>query len=164
MYMPFHNIWYRHFYKISILIGILLYAAQLFLVGSNKTNAMIAGHVNVLMGLFLIVALVMNLSGSKPILFAIGLLYLAVSHLLYITYQKRDRIASGHISEGFYIFSTVSMILISLELFVLHSDAIFESSYTASLATVASMVFISILLGSSNWIVDVILYKYITDG
>ncbi len=157
-------LWYSNLYKISILIGILLYVAQLFMTGSNKTNALIAGHVNVSLGLFLFVILLANQGASNYLIAAIALLGSLIAQLLYMTSVKHERISNGHVSSGFYTFNVISLILVLLELFILYMDQQLEERFNVSLKTLSIMTFISLLIGASNWIVYTILYSYITDG
>ncbi len=157
-------IWYSNLYKISILIGILLYVAQLFMTGSNKTNALIAGHVNVSLGLFLFVILLANQGTSSFLVASIALLGSLIAQLLYMTSVKHERISNGHISSGFYTFNVISIILVLLELFLLYMDEQLEERFNVSLKTLSMMTFISLLIGASNWIVYTILYSYVTDG
>jgi hypothetical protein len=158
------NIWYSNLYKISIFIGILLYVTQLFLSGSNKTNALIAGHVNISLGLFLLIVLLMNQVTNKYLIASITVLFSLIAQLLYMTIAKKDRISSGHVSSGFGAFNTISLILVLLELFIMYMDPKFETLFDVSLKTLSMMTFMSLLIVTSNWIVYTVLYSYITDG
>lgn len=158
------NIWYSNLYKISIFIGILLYVTQLFLTGSNKTNALIAGHINISLGLFLLIVLLLNQGSSKYLIAAITVLGSLIAQLLYMTAAKKERISNGHVSSGFGAFNTISLILVLLELFVMYMDEKFESLFDVSLKTLSMMAFMSLLIATSNWIVYTVLYSYITDG
>jgi hypothetical protein len=132
--------------------------------GSNKTNALIAGHVNVSLGLFLFVILLANQGASNYLIAAIALLGSLIAQLLYMTSVKHERISNGHVSSGFYTFNVISLILVLLELFILYMDQQLEERFNVSLKTLSIMTFISLLIGASNWIVYTILYSYITDG
>lgn len=157
-------IWYSNLYKISIFIGILLYITQLFVTRSNKTNALIAGHVNVSLGLFLLIILLANQGASNYLIASIVLLGSLIAQLLWMTMVKRERISQEHVSSGFYTFNTISIILVLLELFVMYMDQQLEERFNVSLKTISMMTFISLLIGTSNWILYTILYSYITDG
>jgi hypothetical protein len=157
-------IWYSNLYKISIFIGILLYVIQLFMSGSNKTNALVAGHINVSLGLFLLIILLMNQGASNYLISSIVLLGSLIAQLLYMTMIKYERISNDQVSSGFYTFNTISVILVLLELFVMYMDPQLETMFNVSLKTISMMTFISLLIGTSNWIVYTILYSYITDG
>jgi hypothetical protein len=157
-------IWYSNLYKISIFIGILLYVAQLFMTGSNKTNALIAGHANVSLGLFLLIILLANQGASNYLIASIGLLGSLIAQLIWMTSVKYERISNGHVSSGFHTFNVISITLILLELFVMYMDQQLEERFNVSLKTLSMMTFISLLIGTSNWILYTILYSYITDG
>ncbi len=157
-------IWYSTLYKISILIGILLYIIQLFLTGSNKTNALIAGHANVSLGLFLLIILIMSRGSMNALVACIAVLGSLVGQLLWMTSAKHERVSNGHVSSGFYTFNIISITLILLELFVMYMDAQLEETFNVSLKTLSMMIFMSLLISASNWIVYTILYSYVTDG
>lgn len=157
-------IWYSNLYKISIMIGILLYITQLFLSGTNKTNALIAGHANISLGLFLLIVLIMNRGSANSLIAMIVLLGSLIGQLLWMTSAKYERISNGHVSTGFYTFNVISITLILLELFVMYMDTELETAFAVSLKTISMMTFMSLLIGASNWIVYTILYSYITDG
>ena len=157
-------IWYSNLYKISILIGILLYVIQLFMTGPNKTYALIAGHANISLGLFLFMVLLANQGTSGVLIASIVLLGSLIAQLLYMTSVKHERISNGHVSSGFYTFNVISMILVLLELFILYMDKQLEERFNVSLNTISMMTFLSLLIGASNWIVYTILFSYVTDG
>ena len=157
-------IWYSNLYKISILIGILLYVIQLFMTGSNKTNALVAGHVNISLGLFLFVVLLANQGASNYLIASIALLGSLIAQLLYMTSAKHERISNEHVSSGFYTFNVISITLVLLELFILYMDQQLEERFNVSIKTLSMLTFISLLIGASNWIVYTILYSYVTDG
>lgn len=157
-------IWYSNLYKISIFIGILLYVIQLFMTGTNKTNALIAAHMNISLGLFLFVVLLANQGASNYLIASIALLGTLIAQLIWMTSVKYERISNGHVSSGFYTFNVISITLVLLELFILYMDQQLEERFNVSLKTLSMMTFISLLIGASNWIVYTILYSYITDG
>lgn len=132
------------------MIGILLYVTQMFMTGTNKTNALVAGHANISIGLFLFVVLLVNQGRSNYLIASAVLLGALVAQLLYMTIVKYDRVSNEQVSSGFYTFNTISLILISLELFLKLEGNI--------------SMFISLLIGASNWIVYTILFSYVTDG
>jgi hypothetical protein len=175
------NTWYSFVYKALIYVSVILFLISFGTSGNTTIGALISGYsaltLSILMILIMLLNNVMTTTQGKAtieiittILMAAGpfLLMLAVIGLilyLIITYSKI--IGDGHVSNGYYTFSNISIILFLLQIYLLYSNMDTEKfKLTGKLSSITSSLIY--LLGVISSMCALILYtilKYFTtDG
>ena len=175
------NNWYIWIYKTVILVSVILFIISFFTSGNTTINALISSYsfliFSILMILIMLLNNVMTITQGKPtfeiittILMSLGpfLLMLAVIGLiLYLIITYRKIIGEGHVSNGYYTFSNISIILFLLQIYLLYSNMNTEKfKTTGKLSSITSSLIY--LLGVISSMCALILYtilKYFTtDG
>jgi hypothetical protein len=175
------NSWYSLVYKALIYVSVILFLISFGTTGNTTIGALISGYsaltLSILMILIMLLNNVMTTTQGKAtleiittILMASGpfLLMLAVIGLilyLIITYSKI--IGEGHVANGYYTFSNISIILFLLQIYLLYSNMDTEKfKITGKLSSITSSLIY--LLGVISSMCALILYtilKYFTtDG
>jgi hypothetical protein len=172
---------YSLVYKALIYVSVILFLISFGTSGNTTISALISGYSALALGILMILIMLLNnvmntIQGKATfeiittILMASGpfLLMLAVIGLilyLIITYSKI--IGDGHVSNGYYTFSNISILLFLLQIYLLYSNMDTEKfKITGKLSSITSSLIY--LLGVISSMCALILYtilKYFTtDG
>jgi len=172
---------YSLVYKALIYVSVILFLISFGTSGNTTISALISGYSALALGILMILIMLLNnvmntIQGKATfeiittILMASGpfLLMLAVIGLilyLIITYSKI--IGDGHVSNGYYTFSNISIVLFLLQIYLLYSNMDTEKfKITGKLSSITSSLIY--LLGVISSMCALILYtilKYFTtDG
>ena len=172
---------YSLVYKALIYVSVILFLISFGTSGNTTISALISGYSALALGILMILIMLLNnvmntIQGKATfeiittILMASGpfLLMLAVIGLilyLIITYSKI--IGDGHVSNGYYTFSNISILLFLLQIYLLYSNMDTEKfKITGKLSGITSSIIY--LLGVISSMCALILYtilKYFTtDG
>jgi hypothetical protein len=175
------NTWYSLVYKALIYVSVILFLISFGTSGNTTIGALISGYsaltLSILMILIMLLNNVMTTTQGKPtleiittILMAAGpfLLMLAVIGLiLYLIITYSEIISDGHVSNGYYTFNNISILLFLLQIYLLYSNMDTEKfKITGKLSSITSSLIY--LLGVISSMCALILYtilKYFTtDG
>jgi hypothetical protein len=175
------NTWYSLVYKALIYVCVILFLISFGTSGNTTIGALISGYsaltLSILMILIMLLNNVMTTTQGKPtleiittILMAAGpfLLMLAVIGLiLYLIITYSEIISNGHVSNGYYTFNNISILLFLLQIYLLYSNMDTEKfKITGKLSSITSSLIY--LLGVISSMCALILYtilKYFTtDG
>jgi hypothetical protein len=173
--------WYSWFYKAIILASVILFLISFFTSGNTTINALIAGYSFLIFSILMIIVMLLNnvmtttqgkatLEIITTILMASGpfLLMLAtIGLILYLIITYKKIISEGYVSNGYYTFSNISIILFLLQIYLLYSNMDSEKfKTTGKLSSITSSLIY--LLGVISSMCALILYtilKYFTtDG
>ena len=163
------EVWYSSIYKallISSAITFGIYASSPSPLTSM--NALIAAYVILIIGVSMLMVFIFNRSANAASATVPFLLMLAstgfITRLL-ITYK--DDILNNRVSDGFYNFSNISVILILIQTYFIYSEigsSEFKEIHTFSKITSGVVTMLGILTGICAYILYVVLTYYRTDG
>jgi len=172
---------YSLVYKALIYVSVILFLISFGTSGNTTISALISGYSALALGILMILIMLLNnvmntIQGKATfeiittILMASGpfLLMLAVIGLiLYLIIKYSEIIGDGHVSNGYYTFSNISIILFLLQIYLLYSNMDTEKfKITGKLSSITSSLIY--LLGVISSMCALILYtilKYFTtDG
>ena len=173
--------WYSGIYKGLLLSSVIAFIIGFFSSGNVSVDAYITGYSVLILGILMlllilfngIIKLSQNISNfelMKTILMTTGpfLLMLGVLGLvLYLLITSRSSIVENHVSQEYYSFSNITIILILLQLYIVYTnitDTKFEQTHKLSSITAAIMYLLGVLSSISSIIVFIILKAFTTDG
>ncbi len=175
------NSWYSSVYKALIYVSIILFFISFGTSGNTTIGALISGYsaltLSILMILIMLLNNVMNITQGKSafemittILMAAGpfLLMLAViAFILYLIITYRKIIGEGHVSNGYYTFSNISIILFLLQIYLLYGNMDterFKQTYKLSSITSSLLYLLGVITSMCALILYTILKYFTTDG
>ena len=175
------NNWYSLVYKSLMYVSAILFLISFGTTGNTTIGALISGYsaltLCILMILIMLLNNVMTTTQGKAtteiittILMAAGpfLLMLAVIGLiLYLIITYSEIIGDCHVSDGYYTFSNISIVLFLLQIYLLYSNMDTEKfKITGKLSSITSSLIY--LLGVISSMCALILYTilkfFTTDG
>jgi hypothetical protein len=173
--------WYSSIYKGFIIAGIIAFIIGFFSKGEVSIDSYIAGYSVLILGIMMILIIIFNnvlkiISGQssvqilKAILFTSGpfLLILGViSFILYLMITYRSNIVNNNVSNGYYSFSNISVILLLIQLYIVYTNIStqkFEETSKFSNLTLSFVYLLGVLSAISSIILYTILKYYTTDG
>ena len=163
------ELWYSSIYKsllISSAISFVIYASS----PSDVTslNALIAAYVILIMGVSMLMVYIFNQAQNAVSSVAPFLIMLTSTGFicrLLITYK--DAILNHQVSDGFYNFSKIAVILILIQSYFIYSEtnsAEFKLKASFSKITSGVVTMLGILTGICAYILYTVLFYYRTDG
>ena len=175
------NNWYSLVYKALIYVSVILFLVSFGTSGNTTIGALISGYsaltLSILMILIMLLNNVMNTIQGKPtleiittILMAAGpfLLMLAViAFILYLIITYSKIISEGRVSNGYYTFSNISIILFLLQIYLLYSNMDtekFKQTYKLSAITNSLIYLLGVISTICALILYTILKYFTTDG
>lgn len=175
------NSWYSGVYKAFILSSVISFLISFFTSGINSYGSTLTGYSTLILGVIMILISLFNnilrvtqgnnsfssfylmISSTGPFLIMLGVL----SFLLYLTINYKDLIVDNHVSQSYYTFRTVSIVLFLLQTFMIFSNINSQKFIaTAKLRPDISslLYFLGVLSIFSTWIIYITLKYYTTDG
>ena len=174
--------WYASIYKGFIIAGLVAFLIGFFTQGQTSLGAYISGYSVLTLGIMMILLILFNgvLSRSQndsssfsllyTILLTAGpfLLMLAViSFILYLMITYKNNIINNRVSQSYYSFANISVILLFIQLYILYTNITtnkFETTGQMSKVTSSLIYLLSVLGGICSIILFTILKYYTTDG
>jgi hypothetical protein len=175
------NSWYSGVYKAFILSSVISFFISFFTTGLNSYGSTLTGYSTLLLGVIMILVSLFNnilrvtqgngsfssfylmISSTGPFLIMLGVL----GFLLYLTINYKNLIVENHVSQSYYTFRSVTIILFLLQTFMVFSSINSQKFMaTAKLPPVTSslLYLLGVLSIFSTWIIYITLKYYTTDG
>lgn len=175
------NIWYSGIYKAFILAALVAFIIGIFTKGDLSLGAYISGYSVLILGIMMILLILFNnvlrttenqsilhiiysiIMSSGPFILMLGI----IGFLLYMMIFYKNKIINEQVSNSYYSFSNVTIILILLQLYIIYSNIStdkFISSGKLSKVTSSIIYLINVLTIISSIILFTILKYYTTDG
>ena len=174
--------WYSGMYKGLILAGIIAFIIGTFSSGSVSMDAYIAGYSALILGIMLILMILIYgvskkstqgqttlqmlfaiLSTTGPFILLLGV----IAFILYLLIKYRTPIIEDHVSYGYYTFSTINVILILIQLYIVYkniSTPLFEETGRISSVQTNMIYLIGLFTAISTVNLYIILKYFRTDG
>jgi len=173
--------WYSGLYKGLILASAITFILSVFTSGETSYGSLVAGYSTLTLAILMVIIIAMMgslklvegkgmLETITTILSSTGqflLLLSVIGFVLYLIIYYKDIIQSGHVSNTYYSFSTLTTVLILLQSYLIYtnldSDKFISTNKLPKITTN-----ILYLLGVITWISSITIYitlKYFTtDG
>jgi hypothetical protein len=175
------NDFYSLVYKALIFVSIILFIISFGTSGNTTIGALITGYSCLIVSILMILVMLTNnivviTKGKetteivKSVLFTGGpfLLMLAIiSLLLYLIIKYKNLISDGHVSDTYYTFSNISIILFILQLYLIYTNMDSqEFKQTQKLSKIISSLIylLGVFTSISSLIVFATLTHFTTDG
>lgn len=171
---------YASVYKGFIISSVISFLIYFFASGNTSFGALIAGYSVLSLGIMLILILLINsiskiseqstiqmISSSFLVSFPFLLLLAILGLMLYLIISNKTRIIEGRVSDIFYSFNNIIVILILSQVYLIYKNIdteIFEKTNRISKIAASMSNLISVLAGICSLIVFVVLTYYKTDG
>ena len=172
---------YTLVYKALIYVSVVLFLISFGTSGNTTIGALISGYSALTLGILMILILLLNnitnLTQGKPtfeiiktISIASGpfLLMLAViGFILYLIIKYSKIIADGHVSNSYYTFSNIAIILFLLQIYLLYGNMDtekFKQTYKLSSITSSLIYLLGVISTMCALILYTILKYFTTDG
>jgi hypothetical protein len=175
------NDWYSSVYKGFIIASIIAFIIGFFSSGAVSLDSFIAGYSILILGIMMLMMLLINQAlsvapnGSTleviyntcyttgPFLLMLG----AVGFILYLMIIYKTNIIEQKVSQSYYTFSNISVIILLLQLYIVYTNIStpnFEKTGKIS-KVAASIIYLLGVLGIiSSIILFTILHYFTTDG
>ena len=173
--------WYASIYKAFIIAGMIAFITGFFTQGNVSLGAYMSGYsILVLAIMMLLIVLFNNLlqitqhQSTFQILYTIVmstgpfiLMLGVIAFILYLMITYKNNILSGHLSQSYYSFSNINIILLLIQLYIVYtniSTPIFEQTGKLSQLTSSIIYLLGVLEGITAVILFTILKYFTTDG
>ena len=173
--------WYDGTYKALLIASIISFIIYYFLSGQTSLGALISGLVVLTLCLILILYIVLYnvIDGLKNASFfqsIIGILNVSgpffvmlfvIVLFLYLLITNKERIIKGRVSNSYYTFSNIIILILLLEMYFLYknvSSPNFESIKKFSKITGIILYLLNVITGISAITLYMILKYYSADG
>lgn len=171
---------YASVYKGFIISSAISFLLYFFTNGNTSFGSLVAGYSVLSLGIMLILIFLLNsitkisnqnttqmLYSSFLVSLPFLLLLAILGIMLYLIISNKSRIIDGKVSETFYSFNNIIVILILLQVYIIYKNIDnekFETTNRISKLTASLCNLISVLAGICTLIVFVVLTYYKTDG
>jgi lysylphosphatidylglycerol synthetase-like protein (DUF2156 family) len=174
--------WYSGIYKAFIISSIVSFLISIFSTGKTAYNSLISGYSSLTLGLMMILTIVITKimklnSGSTTkellltILMSLGpflLMMFIIGFILYLIIVYKDPILENHVSNSYYTFSNITIILLLMQIFIVYSKILdtkeFEESGKISKILSSLLYLLGVLSLYSTMIIYIVLKYFRTDG
>jgi lysylphosphatidylglycerol synthetase-like protein (DUF2156 family) len=174
--------WYSGIYKAFIISSIVSFLISIFSTGKTAYNSLISGYSSLTLGLMMILTIVITKimklnSGSTTkellltILMSLGpflLMMFIIGFILYLIIVYKDPILENHVSNSYYTFSNITIILLLIQIFIVYSKILdtkeFEESGKISKILSSLLYLLGVLSLYSTMIIYIVLKYFRTDG
>ena len=175
------NDWYSGIYKGLIIAGVIAFIIGFFTQGNTSLGAYISGYSVLILGIMMLLTIlfykILNITSDKsvfqiiysvmtstgPIILMLGV----ISFILYLMLTYKEHIISQHVSQGYYSFSNIAIILLLLQLYILYTNIDtdnFEKTGKIPKVTSNIILLLGILAAICGVIIFTILKYFTTDG
>ena len=172
---------YTLIYKLFIFFSIICFMISFFMSGKSPVNALISGYSALTLSMCMVLVIILNnvlptIQGKSAIemifsiLIAIGPFFIilgVLAILLYLTIKYKNLIIDGHVSNNYYVFSNIIVILFLLQSYLLYKDMDTEKfNLTKKLSKMTSSLIylIGLITFMSSMVLYTILTHFTTDG
>lgn len=175
--------WYSGIYKAFIYASVILFIIYFFTSGSSSYYSLITGLSTFILGISMIIILIMNsiiainASNNKfssfsfnnigTLLYKTGPLFLIlglIGFLLYLCFQYKSPILSGHVSSGYYTFMNISICLMLSQLYLILSSPQTTDKIHIHKITAGILYLINLITLVCALTINSILKYFTTDG
>jgi hypothetical protein len=173
--------WYSAIYKGLIMAGVVSFIVGFFTEGNVSLGAYMAGYCVLILGIMMILTILFNnilrvtggqstfqiiwniLLTTGPFLLMLGV----IGFILYLMITYKDSIIDKHVSQSYFSFSNISIILLLIQLYLVYTNIAtekFEATGKMSKVT-SSLIYLLGVLGAICSIILFTILKYFkTDG
>lgn len=171
---------YASVYKGFIISSVISFLIHFFSSGNTSFGALIAGYSVLSLGIMLILIVLINsiskitdqsttqiLYSSVLVSLPFLLILAVLGIMLYLIITNKTNIIEGRVSDLFYSFNNIIVLLIMLQTYLIYKNIDterFETTNRISKITASISNLISVLAGICSLIVFVVLTYYKTDG
>ena len=173
--------WYSGVYKALIIGSVVSFLISFFSSGKMAYGSLVSGYsiltLGVMMILTILISKVLEITKNDStkqmiltILITLGpfLLMLAViGFILYLIIFYKEPIIDNHVSQNYYTFSNITVILLLIQLYIIYqhiNTKEFDISGKISKVTSSLIYLIGVLTSFSAMIIYIILKYFRTDG
>ena len=173
--------WYESVYKGFLVAAIWVFIFSFGFTGETNFNAMIAGYSLLIISIsMIIIVLLYNVAKLNETLtpgqavFNVFmhsgpyfLMLLVICIILYIVISYKSEIISGHVSNGYFSFSNISLVLFITQIYILYKameTPKFQNEQKLPRVVSGVIYFLDIVQALCATIIFIILKYYTTDG
>lgn len=172
--------WHSSIYKGFIFSSVICFLLTFFFTGETYLGSLIAGYSSLTLGILLILIILINgvldknldfnftvLSDILRISGPFLLMLTIIGSILYLVIENKTRIKEGRVSNGYYNFSNIVVILLLLQTYLTYSSINtdkFETTGRISRITINLLYLLGVLTGMCALIIFTILKYFVTDG
>ena len=160
------NAWYANVFKGFMFVSVVLFLISLVTSGKTAFGAELAGYSCIIIAILLILLILFqNKALGVSICFVI---ILAITgFILFSLISFRDNIIDDHVAPYFKTYTSISIILILIQTYVMYSSIFtenFEKNKSISNVNMYLLYLLSVFSLACSLIIYVILNYYTTDG
>jgi hypothetical protein len=173
--------WYSSIYKGLIISSVISFIVGFFSSGNISLDAYITGYAVLILGIMMLLIILFNnimkviqgqstfqtiytiLMATGPFLLILGV----IGFVLYLIITYKQNILNDHVSQSYYSFSNITVILILIQLYIVFTNIStpnFESTGKISKVTSSIVYLLGVLSAISSIIMFTILKYFTTDG
>jgi hypothetical protein len=128
--------WYASVYKALIMASVVAFIISFYSTGTVSLGALLSGYSVLILAVMMILLILFNnvikvktdastlnvilsiLSSSGPFLLMLGVIGL----ILYLIIRYQDIIVSGHVSNNYYTFSNIAIMLFLIQIYIVYTN------------------------------------------
>jgi hypothetical protein len=173
--------WYSSIYKGLLISSVVAFIVGTFSTGSVSIDAYITGYAVLILGIMMILIILFNnilkitqgqstfqliytiLMSTGPFILMLGV----IGFVLYLMINYKGDITSDHVSQSYYSFSNITIILLLIQLYIVYTNIStpkFEETGKISKVTSSIVYLLGVLSAISSIIIFTILKYFTTDG
>lgn len=175
--------WYTMIYTSILFVSIILFIISFFVSGTSKLACSIAGYSCISITILMVLGFSLNnlsrianatnlsnwnfiqrlLTVSGPFILLLGI----IGYSLYLLINYQSRITNGHVTNEYSTFSTISIVLMLLEMYTFYSSMnseLFKNSGRIPKISYSIMYLIGVINVVCVMILGTILKYFTTDG
>lgn len=158
--------WYANVFKGFTFVSVILFIISLFTSGKTAFGAELAGYSCILIAILLIL-LILFQTKALGVSVCFIIILAITGFILYSLISFRDNIIDDHVAPYFKTYTTISVILILIQTFIMYSSIFsdnFEKNKSISTVNMYLLYLLSVFTLACSLIIYVILNYYTTDG
>ena len=173
--------WYSSIYKGLLISSVVAFIVGFFSTGNVSIDAYITGYSVLILGIMMILIILFNgilkitqgqstfqliytiLMSTGPFILMLGV----ISFVLYLMITYKGNITSDQVSQSYYSFSNITIILLLIQLYIVYTNIStpkFEETGKISKVTSSIVYLLGVLSAISSIIIYTILKYFTTDG
>ena len=173
--------WYSSVYKALILASVIAFAIGFFSQGNVSLGATLAGYSVLILAVMMILIIlfknILNITNGQssfqvlltmitttgPFLLMLGV----IGFILYLIINYKSIIIANHVSQSYYTFSNIAVILFLIQIYLVYTNIDSEKFATTgkmSKVTSSLIYLVGLLSLTCSFILFTVLKYYTTDG
>jgi hypothetical protein len=173
--------WYMSIYKALIIASVIMFIISFFTSGQTTIGSLITAYstlsISLIMIMLILISNVLKMNQGQnmfslalSILFTSGpflLMFAIVGLMLYCIISYSSAISMGNVSNNYYTFSNIVVVLFLLQIYMLYGSIIsekFQQTGKISKVTLGMVYLIGTISAICSFIVYTILKYFTTDG